>query len=249
MGYNVRGRVRNYYDRFNTADPITRVIAFAALALIIVIGLPRLAPNAASGVGCLNLAPPQLTGNNQSVLASQLAAQPDTSVLTLELIPYSTTINVSGALELDVRFINVSMAPISLFLVPESTIFRYNNEEIGLLIFMQRIGQNRAIGEFADRSPALTVRQQYPRAEVHLLGPTQRCTYTIQIGADRLAAAGVTPGQYRIAVIYRNVTRGALPAVGQLTPTPIFPDQGVWTGQVQSNDVIINIGVPTPVPQ
>jgi hypothetical protein len=241
---------RDYYDRFseryNAADPIVRLIAIAGLLLVLSIALPRFLTIVATGVDCERLPMPSIDGSNQSVLASQrAAAQQDADALALEIVAANQNLNVGDSLVLYVRFINNSMAPITLFLIPQSVIFRYNNEEIGLLMFVQNLQDNQLRGEFPDRNPPLTVRQQYTLPELESLGPRQRCTMRIELSGQRLQNANIGPGQYRVVAVYRNTTRGILPPIANnLTPTPIFRDQGVWTGQARSNDLLITIGVP-----
>src|SRR4051812_14784138 len=118
----VRRRARHHYDRFRAGDPMTQLIAIIALVLLGIIALPRLTaflPYQASGVDCLDLAAPKLTGNNQSILASEA----DPELLHLELVPIVISINQGEALAMDVRFINEGMAPVRLFLVPDEILF------------------------------------------------------------------------------------------------------------------------------
>lgn len=241
---------RDYYgrfsDRYNAADPIVRLIAIAALLLVLSIAVPRFLPFATSGVDCDRLPPPSLDGSNQSVLAAQRSAnRADSDALSLEIVAANQTLRVGEPLVLYVRFVNLSMAPISLFITPQSAIFRYNNEEIGMLLFVQSLQDNQLRGEFPNRNPPLQVRQQYTLSEVASLGPRHRCTVRVEIEGARLAAANVGPGQYRVVVVYRNTTRGILaPVANNLTPTPIFSDQGVWTGESRSNDLLLTINPP-----
>lgn len=232
------GRIRNYRNRYRNADPVMRIIIIAGVVLLIIIGLPRVLPTSQGGSDCLTLLHPSANFANQSILAAQYAtlaaAQPDKAPLKLELVPASTNLASGESLLLYVRFINDSPAPLTLYLVPQSAIFRYNNEEIGLLVFLQNAADNRAIGE---RSAALTPPQQYTVNQLVLLGARQRCSYAVEINANRLQAAGITPGQYRVVTLYRNTTRGQLSQTGTG-----FTDQGVWTGVVQSNDVLVTIG-------
>ena len=242
---------RDYYgrysNRFRAADPVVRIMAIAGLILALSIAVPRFLPWVGSGLNCEQLPIGNIGGNNQSWLAVQ-QAQTGTAAnsLLLEIVAGSQVINVGQQLTIYVRFINDSMAPISLFLPRQPAIFRYNNEEIGTMIFMQNTQSGTQVGEFANTNPPVTPRQQYASDEVYSLQPRQRCTVQIDISPQRLATAGVVAGQYRLVVVYRNTGRGTLPAVAnQLTPTPVFGDQGVWTGQARSNELLINVGVTT----
>src|SRR5262245_38829067 len=120
---------RYYYDRFNSSDPVTRIIAVVAFAILLIIALPRLVPGTASGIDCSALPIPRVSGSNQSVLASGV----DPTVLHLELVPEVVTIGEGASLLLEVRYINVSMAPLTLFYDPTQVTFRYTQQEAGLL--------------------------------------------------------------------------------------------------------------------
>jgi hypothetical protein len=231
-------RWRGYYDRFNTSDPVIRLIALAGLILVLAIAMPRFLTITGSGIDCANLPVPSISGSNQSLLASQPNAG---DALKLELVVDRQTVNPGEPMVFYVRFINDGLAPLTLYLTPQSAIFRFNNEEIGILLFMQNLQTQRTIGENNAGSPPLVVPQQYTIDQLKSLGPRQRCSVRFEISYPRLQAAGAAAGQYRAIVTYRNNTRGILPPVSGITPTPIFADQGVWTGAVQSNEVIFNV--------
>lgn len=236
-------RFRDYYDRFNTSDPMVRLIAVAALVLVGAIILPRFLPFAGSGVDCQALPEPYADGSRQSWLAGIKPSQEED--LRLDLVVSKTRLTVGEGLTLEVRFINDGIAPMTLFMVPQSAIFRYTQEEIGILIFLQNLGDNRVLGEGADRSPVLQARVQYSSRELEYLAPKTRCTVRIELPAARLQNAGMGAGNYRIAVFYRNRNKGNVPGIANaLTPTPTFPDQGVWTGTVQSQFVTVEVVPP-----
>lgn len=240
--------IRRYYDRFNSADPLIRIVALIGLVVIIGLAVPRFLPVATSGVDCVNLPSPNADGNNQSLLSQQIASDSSAAPLQLEVVPDRPAIDTGQSLILYVRFINSSMAPLTLFLVPESQIFRFNKEEIGLLISMIPVAENRTLGLPGNSNPPLVPRQHYTSTDLHYLGPRQRCTFRVELFADQLKAAGALSGQYRIRVTYRNTSHGQILPVSPLTPTPVFLDQGVWTGEVQSNDTFVTIGLaPAPV--
>jgi hypothetical protein len=240
-----RRRARYYYDRFSASDPVTQVIALAALLILAIIALPALwarLPGAASGVACANLPMPRLGGSNQSLLSAQV----DSNALRLELAPDPIVINQGQPLDMEVRFINNSVAPLTLFFVPDEVTFRYTEQEAGLLFSITSGGVAR--GDQPSVYPPYPVRQQFTQNQLRILGPRQRCSEHVQIDPARLNAAQVIQGEYRITAVYRNLYKGVLPPVGALTPTPIFRDQGVWTGTVQSNEIRVIIGLPTQPP-
>jgi len=240
------GRIR---DTFNQADDVTRVISLVFLVLFIIIILPTLAPRIpaiANGPTCSSLFSPVGDGTQQSLMARSA----DPSSVRLRLDALSTAIGAAG-LTLQVHFSNQSGGPVILALVPNEAVFRYTNGDQGLMFAIQSV-QGQGLGEpVTSRAPAPS-RQQFTPDQLHVLSSRQTCTQNVLITTDRLAAAGLTPGgQYQIKAIYRNTVRGILPGLGSaLTPTPMFPDQGVWvtTGNgIQSNTIGVGFNV-TPLP-
>jgi hypothetical protein len=249
-----RGRARDYYDRLRGGDQVTQVIALAALIILIVIALPRLVgflPYSVSGVDCLGLASPKLDGNHESVLASQVEPE----VLKLELVPPITNISQGQPLNLEVRFINDSMAPLRLFLVPDMYLFRYEGRGSGLQFSITNTDRTATFGDPPNVRPSLTDRQQFAANELHILQPHQRCFVRVTIDQARLNAARMVQGDFLITAVYRNASRGVVPTPLPRTPTPIYQDQGAWVGsppgfQVQSNESRVIIGAPpTLAPQ
>src|SRR5579871_6694947 len=121
-------RARRYWDNFNAADPVTQGIAVVALLLLAVFSLPYFNfPWQASGSQCTDMASPVISGNNQSILSGQF----DSSKFVLELVPATVNINPGDALKVSVRFINESMAPLTLYVTPGMGVFRYTGQESG----------------------------------------------------------------------------------------------------------------------
>lgn len=240
-------RARGYYDGFRTGDKMTQLIAVTALVILVIIALPRLGaifPYVASGVDCTAMTAPEMTGNNQSLLA----ARANPADLHLELAPSAVALSAGESLVLEVRFINEGMAPITLFLTPNDFAFRYTGQEPGISFAIQTQG-GQVLGEPASFRPVKTSLTQFTVDQLHVLQPRSRCYVRATIDPSRLAAAQVTRGVFFITAVYLNQSKGALPAVGQLTPTPIFKDQGVWTGPLlRSNQITVGIGVPTAAP-
>jgi hypothetical protein len=233
-------RIRNNWQNIDRSDPVVQGIALVALALLIIIAIPWLQPGwVTSGGVCTDIASPRISGSNQSLLGNSV----DPDVLRLEIVPNPIQALPGDALRYDVRFINDSMAPLNLWLVQNQFVFRYTGQEDGLAFLIQSV-DGRVLGEPTNvRAPQIAP-QQYAAAELHVLRPRSRCTMPITVDPNRLAAAGVGGGQYRLVAVYTNRSKGAISPVQRLTPTPIFTDQGVWTGQVRSQDVTIVIAAP-----
>lgn len=232
---------RRYYSRFTGADLTVQIIVIAAIILVVAVLLPRI-PGVGAGVDCMGLPAPVLTGNNQSLLAREA----DPNDLRLELFLDKTTLAVGEPLEMWVRVNNASIAPFTLLLVPSEFVFRYTGQEAGLVFAIQTTA-GQVLGEPFAARPPVAVRQSYDPASLRVLGPRSRCNLRVSIDASRLQTAQIVGGQYRVTAVYRNQVAGALSApTTALTPTAIFPDQGVWVGEVRSNDVLFGVGVSPP---
>jgi hypothetical protein len=218
-------------------DPTERpLIIFALIFIGILIGT-RYFPGVGSGLDCNGLSRPIITGNNQSILATRV----DPSVLSVELIIPKPTIAANEPLMMEVRLTNNSLAPLTLFYDEPSIRFRFTGQEPGLVFAIQAL-DGRVAGEPFTVRPQVPQPQAFDRNLLRVLPPRARCNVRVEIDPARLAASGVTGGQqYRIIAVYRNAARGQLPVPAPLTPTPIFSDQGVWIGEVRSNDVVITV--------
>jgi hypothetical protein len=82
-----------------------------------------------------------------------------------------------------------------------------------------------------------------PEQNLRILGPRQSCVVTVEFPAGNvLPDPAVTSGSARVRAYYRNNTSGQIvQGVGTLA-TPIYTDQGLWTGYVESADVLIPLG-------
>jgi hypothetical protein len=104
-------------------------------------------------------------------------------------------------------------------------------------------------GQVADQPDTYTSPTTFPYRELNLLGSRDRCTERYSITPTELAALGIGTGEYRIRAAYRNNSRGdprlIQPLNATATPIPQYADnQGVWVGEVESNEVRFAIVVP-----
>ncbi len=237
------------YERFrglvDESDDITRVIAVLAFVLLVAITLPAFVPQIpplAYGATCTNLYSPKGNGNQQSYLARGL----DATALRIDLSLPQNPIVLGQSVTLNVRFTNQGSAPITLALIPEEAVLRFNSTENGIMFFIEATNGTELKEPAASRGIA-PIRTQFTSDQLHLLNPHQHCTQGITIPAQRLAATGLNPGQYQFIAVYRNNSRGVLAPIGAFTPTPVFPDQGVWATVVEgvrSRPVVLTVSSP-----
>jgi hypothetical protein len=78
----------------------------------------------------------------------------------------------------------------------------------------------------------------YPESDIRLLGPRQSCVHRIEFPANQYPDASISTGNATVKAYYRNTTRGTSAPVTNLA-TPIYADQGLWVGIVESEPVTI----------
>lgn len=78
----------------------------------------------------------------------------------------------------------------------------------------------------------------YPESDIRLLGPRQSCVHRIEFPANQYPDASISTGNATVKAYYRNTTRGASALTTSLA-TPIYADQGLWVGVVESAPVTI----------
>ncbi|HRE47696.1 MAG TPA: hypothetical protein PLD47_08225 [Aggregatilineales bacterium] len=232
------GQMRN---RWNSVDATSQLVLVAILVFGAVVLIPRI-PAFSGGVDCEGMGQASVTGNNQSILGRR----EDPANLTLELTVEKNAIVSGESLVLWVRFNNSSLAPYTILMRPDEAVFRYTGQEVGIN-FAVLTANGQPLGEPAGSRPAAPLRTVYAPADMRLLSPRSRCNVRIEISAARLASARIGQGDYRITAIYRNTQPGQIsPPSNAQTPTPVFPTQGVWNGEVRSNEVQISVRPAVP---
>lgn len=214
---------RRARDSFDAVDRTQVAIVAAGLAIAIAIIFPRVLPASRQGPECTDLAAP-LGGNNRSVLAESGG---DVQDLDLELELIRDRVTATEGLRVILRFVNNDIGPVILYLEGGRPPITTNDTNIGIRFEIRRLDNAAAIGDEASRAlpagwPAIEPDQ------LHLLGSRARCSQTYDFPVTQLV-----PGDYRIQAFYFNDNPGVwqpniLPG-DDLTPTPAYNDQGVWT--------------------
>jgi len=83
-----------------------------------------------------------------------------------------------------------------------------------------------------------------PEANIRLLGPRQRCVHTLEFpNGNVLSDGSLRTGTAQVRAYYRNNSAGSVAPNPLTQATPIYPDQGLWTGYIESVPVVIPIAV------
>ncbi|MFZ4816567.1 MAG: hypothetical protein ACOYL5_18675 [Phototrophicaceae bacterium] len=127
------------------------------------------------------------------------------------------------------------------------------NESVGTLPFIYDedeviVGDNGTSGlgirfnpETNIFRPGLNVRTDtvtYPETRIRILGPQQRCIHRMEFNNAEIPDA-LRNGRATVTAYYRGVNRGAITASALPNATPIYRDQGLWTGVTTSPEILI----------
>jgi hypothetical protein len=219
------------YFRGRSDNPNALAAIFLLVLLAVFAGpntLPRLlssvVPTADEGVPCDWLRLGTERAEHQSLIGRSV-----TNPLALGIRSSAVPNTPDGVLSISVTVVNQSIGTIPIV---------YNRDRV-------LIGDNgtNGLGIIFEPAVSLTtgaVRQDsasIPESDIRLLGPRQRCVHRLEFPANRLDPNFAT-GSVRVRAYYRNTTRGQVVQSGS-PATPIFTDQGLWTGFIQSEAVII----------
>jgi hypothetical protein len=72
-----------------------------------------------------------------------------------------------------------------------------------------------------------------PESNIRVLGPRQRCIHKVRFAYNTLDA-NVGSGALQVRAFYRSNNRGTVSPPPGAAATPIYPDQGLWTGYIES---------------
>lgn len=228
------------------------IMILIGVGLGISLGVPQLSPTLQRGAICTNLPHPR-GGNSQSLLALSGDDHQDIE-LNIEVVHEAENergdplIPLGEPLILRVTFQNEDIGPVTLY-------FRSSDFAIGSFDTLEAqnvMGVMFEINPIDIRSPVTRpnqfIQQQLNTFELdnlYMLQAESRCYMEYRISDETLRSMGMTSREWRIRAYYRNRQPGVLvmptPKGDEPTPTPMFDDQGVWTGSVGSNEVIFEI--------
>lgn len=240
-----------------------KLIIFAVLAMAVASnGLPLALPQLKAGAVCVNL-PNAPGGNRQSLLAYPKATSPDPDVtidqqrleLDLDILTNGVTetgdpIAIAGQpLRVRVTFINKDIGPLTLYLLEDiknvGPIESYENPSIvGLIFEIRPVGSDIPLRDQSTNRNAAQQLTTFPLESQFILPAHSRCYVDVEFTVDELNVMGLRgPGEFRIRAYFRNESRGTLIQAAGATATPMFPDQGVWTGTAQSREVRFRVDI------
>lgn len=175
------------------------------------------------------------SGDDRADHQSLLGRAADQTALGVEVDVGSLPADASGLLTVRVTLINNTLGTLAIVYNPDQIITGDNGTSGVGLVFNPALNVPLGPG----RTPVTT----FPESDIRLLGPRQRCVHTEEIPAGNiLVNPSFQAGQGQVSAFYRNNTPGLV--VPQPGPTPIYTDQGLWTGFAVSNAVLVTRGGP-----
>ncbi|MEL6150664.1 MAG: hypothetical protein AAFV33_27745 [Chloroflexota bacterium] len=189
-------------------------------------------PGADEAFPCSLLSRPENTANNQSLIGRRVI-QSDPPPISLQVRTSNLPAADDQQFVIRILIINESLGTIPIIYSPDEVIIGNNNTSGLGVVF------NPPVNIFL---PGVNLRNDpatYPEDRIRLMGPQQRCIHKITL--DRNQLAGSITNDSTVQAYYLGTNAGTVPAAN---PTPIYPDQGLYTGQVTSPVVPIAAGAP-----
>lgn len=187
----------------------------------------RVFPQVYEGVPCDRLKTADDRANHQSLLGRS-ASEPISLAVRASTLPTSG----DGFLYITITVINNTVGTVPFVYDPNRVIVGDNSTSgLGLIFTPQN-----SLSNGLPRQDSGSV----PESSIRLLQPRQRCLHTVEFPAGNvLTDPSVNSGNAQVIAYYRNNINGAITTSPIPQATPIFPDQGMWTGVVQSAPALI----------
>lgn len=186
-------------------------------------------PQFYEGVPCAWLRVAEDRGNHQSLLGRSAE-----SPLSLRVTTSAITNDPAGSFFVNIILTNESLGTVAIVYNPSQVLVGDNNSSGLGLIF----NPTNSLTAGLARQDSTTI----PEESIRLLGPRQRCVHTIEFpNGNVLVDPSLTTGTASVRAYYRGSTRGAVVPTPGIVATPIYSDQGLWTGYITSDAATIPI--------
>lgn len=223
-----------YFRRSSGSNP-NMFVGVILLVLLAVFAAPSSLPRFISnifpqfyeGVPCSWLKTAEDRANHQSLLGRS-AADP----ISLRVQTTNLPADAAGSLYISVVVTNISLGTVPFVYDPLHIIVGDNGTS-GLGIIFTPPNSLTFGTPRQDANPV-------PEANLRLLGPKQSCVVTMEFpGGNVLIDPSVASGSAQVRAFYRNNSPGQITQSAQTLATPIYRDQGLWTGYIESPSVPI----------
>ncbi|PJF41018.1 MAG: hypothetical protein D6737_09285 [Chloroflexi bacterium] len=194
--------------------------------------LSRTLPGIDEGVPCTRLRTASDLANHQSLIGRN-AQQP----IEVDVRTSAVPLDPNGILEISIVIINKSLGTVGFIYNPNEVLVGDDETTSGIGIIVEPPSSlNTGVTTRAPLGAGV------PENLIRLLGPRQRCVHKIQFPSTQFDNV-IRSGTAQVRAYYRNNVTGGivLQPANDATGTPIYPDQGLWAGVVQSAPVTIPV--------
>ncbi|GAB4326317.1 MAG: hypothetical protein Kow00117_13690 [Phototrophicales bacterium] len=218
----------------NRDNPNAMVAAVALLMLAVFAGpnllptlISRTLPFADEGVPCSRLNTAEGRAYNQSIIGRSVNAESDPPI-ALELRTSRLPSTPDGTFTITIVVINRSIGPVPILVTPGQLILDPNQPLSGFGVVFNSATPIPLIGET----------QGYAESRIRILNPRQRCVHRVQLVFNQTPGlSALTAENATLKVYYRNPIPGVATPDG--TRPPIYTDQGLWVGVVESDALTV----------
>lgn len=214
------------------------IVALFLLILLLMLAGPNLVPRLASsvipgfdeGVPCEWLPRANDRANHQSLIGRAA-----TNPISLRVRPGAITSDPAGLLTISIIVTNESLGTVPFIYDPNQVIVGDNGTSGLGLIFTP--ANSLTTGGTRTGNPTT-----YPESNIRLLAPRQSCVHRAEFpNGNILIDPAINSGTASVRAYYRATTPGQVLPTPGVVPTPIYPDQGVWVGYVESDAVTLTL--------
>jgi hypothetical protein len=219
----------------NAGRPNLIVALFLVILLAMFAGpnlVPRLAsqiiPGFDEGVNSTWLPTARDRGNHQSLIGRSAENPISVGVETSPI-----TGDPAGLLVVTIIITNNSLGTVPFIFAPNEVIVGDNGTS-GVGIIFNPANSLTTGGTRTTDGPA------YDESKIRLLAPRQSCVFRVDFpNGNVLTDPSLTGGRATVRAYYRATQVGQVMPTPGIVPTPIYPNQGLWVGYVESDAVTI----------
>lgn len=182
-------------------------------------------PGADESFPCSWLPQPPDLANNQSLIGREVVTRREPISLRVRTSPVPQTDDALFVIRIQVT--NETLGTVPIVYDPDEVIIGDNNTS-GLGVTFNPASNIFLPGVNLRNDPAT-----YPNSRIRILGPQQTCLHKITLNRSQLNAA-IANGSATVQAYYRGTNVGTIPQVVEPQPTPIYADQGLYTGLIVS---------------
>ena len=213
--------------------------AIAGLFLLILLAvfagptvLPQLIANtipfADEGVPCTRLHDGSERAEQQSLIGRAVSDDPSDPPISLRL--RTGGVQPDNTISISVVVTNETLGSVPILVTEGSLILNPQEARNGLGVVFGQTPIPQGVGENVGA---------YDPNRIRLLGPRQVCVHRVRVPLSQIPnSSALVAENVTATAFYRNNNPGSLAVTG----TNIFPDQGLWVGQVQSEPTRVNTG-------